>query len=178
MSKNNTAHEFVIKCIEEALFKLMETKKISDITISELCQKAGVSRISFYRNYNYITDILINYFSDYLEIWWQDVSVNNNIYRIDDFWEVLFNHLRKKEKEIKLLYRSGASHILKDIIFKSCGPQITHNDKEAYSRAILAGLIYGYTDEWIRRGMKEYPEYISINTLITNLSNFQIIGQN
>lgn len=41
----------VKECIVTALLKLIYTKPLSAITISELCEKAGVSRMSFYRNY-------------------------------------------------------------------------------------------------------------------------------
>ncbi|WP_413694221.1 TetR/AcrR family transcriptional regulator [Psychromonas sp. KJ10-2] len=36
----------------------MKKKNIQDITISELCSKAGVSRTGFYRNFNYKEDLI------------------------------------------------------------------------------------------------------------------------
>ena len=46
------------KAIKGALFKLMETKDISAITISELTEKANVNRRTFYTHYRNLTDIL------------------------------------------------------------------------------------------------------------------------
>ncbi|MGN0680176.1 MAG: TetR/AcrR family transcriptional regulator [Oscillospiraceae bacterium] len=46
------------KAIKAALFKIMEEKDISSITISELTQKANVNRRTFYTHYRSITDIL------------------------------------------------------------------------------------------------------------------------
>ncbi len=46
------------KAIKAALFKIMEEKDISSITISELTQKANVNRRTFYTHYRNITDIL------------------------------------------------------------------------------------------------------------------------
>lgn len=46
------------KAIKAALFRIMEDKDISSITISELTQKANVNRRTFYTHYRNITDIL------------------------------------------------------------------------------------------------------------------------
>lgn len=46
------------KSIKNALFKIMESKDISSITISELTNEANVNRRTFYTHYRNITDIL------------------------------------------------------------------------------------------------------------------------
>lgn len=46
------------KAIKTALFRIMEEKDVSSITISELSQLAGVNRRTFYVHYRNITDIL------------------------------------------------------------------------------------------------------------------------
>ena len=69
MKRSNSAHQLVMDSLTEALLQLMEKKKLSQISISELCEKAGVSRISFYRNYDYISDILTKYLLADLDLW-------------------------------------------------------------------------------------------------------------
>ena len=78
MSRINSAHEMVIDSLYEALFQLMENKKMNEITVKELCDKAGVSRISFYRNFDYISDIPFKYLSDQLDIWWIESNKNKD----------------------------------------------------------------------------------------------------
>lgn len=46
------------KAIKEALFKLLEEKDISAVTISELAKKANLNRRTFYTHYSNLTDIL------------------------------------------------------------------------------------------------------------------------
>lgn len=46
------------KAIKAALFRIMEEKDISSISISELTQEANVNRRTFYTHYRNITDIL------------------------------------------------------------------------------------------------------------------------
>ena len=46
------------KAIKEALFRIMERKDISSITISELTAEADVNRRTFYTHYRCLTDVL------------------------------------------------------------------------------------------------------------------------
>ena len=47
MARKNEAHDMVMESLTEALLQLMRTKPLSEISVSELCDKAGVSRVSF-----------------------------------------------------------------------------------------------------------------------------------
>lgn len=58
---NNNFHEYVIESIYLATIKLLDTKDLKDISITEIIKKAGVSRMSFYRNFKRKEDILINH---------------------------------------------------------------------------------------------------------------------
>lgn len=55
------------KAIKAALFRIMEDKDISSITISELSRQANVNRRTFYMHYRNITDILDEIESDLVE---------------------------------------------------------------------------------------------------------------
>ena len=52
MAGNADAHILVMESLTEALIQLMRKKPLAEIKISELCDKAGVSRVSFYRNFD------------------------------------------------------------------------------------------------------------------------------
>jgi AcrR family transcriptional regulator len=45
-----------------ALFQLLATKELQQITVTELVKRAGVSRMAFYRNYQTLDDLLLAYF--------------------------------------------------------------------------------------------------------------------
>lgn len=55
------------KAIKAALFKIMEKKDISSISISELTREANVNRRTFYTHYHSITDILDEIEGDLVE---------------------------------------------------------------------------------------------------------------
>ncbi len=60
MTRNNSDKRVIRtkKAIRTALFKLMESKDIASITISELTTLANVNRRTFYTHYSNITDII------------------------------------------------------------------------------------------------------------------------
>ena len=51
-----------------ALLKLMQQKDFSEITISELCKTAELSRSTFYRYYTNTNDVINDYFKSILKI--------------------------------------------------------------------------------------------------------------
>jgi AcrR family transcriptional regulator len=71
------------------LFDLIKTKEFSDISISELVNKAGVGRASFYRKYTSKEDVLSQYIIEKLEQWKKDFDTNPS----GDFVVSVFNYL-------------------------------------------------------------------------------------
>ena len=45
-------------CLQTALIQLLDKKELSDISVSELARRAGVSRTAFYSNYQTVDDVL------------------------------------------------------------------------------------------------------------------------
>ena len=57
-SHNYNLNKLIKESLGEALILLMDKKAFSSITITELCKKAGVSRMAFYGNYSSKEDLL------------------------------------------------------------------------------------------------------------------------
>lgn len=43
--------------LQNALLELLETKELKEITVKEICEKAGISRNAFYQHYGYKEDL-------------------------------------------------------------------------------------------------------------------------
>lgn len=65
-SKTNV---FAKECIVEALIKLMKDKSFSEIKIVDIVKKAGVSRMTYYRNYTSKEDIFKKHLSHIIEVY-------------------------------------------------------------------------------------------------------------
>lgn len=167
-ARKNEAHDIVVDSLAEALVQLMEKKPFSEISISELCQRAGVSRISFYRNYSRMDEILTDYLVRSTDQWWKEFSKNDMNYIFSHFCEELIREYKKNEKLVKLLYQNNLSNIIKEHIFICCDPNEDREEVESYTRSVFAGAIYGMVDEWIRRGMQDLPANFSLHSILTN----------
>lgn len=53
--------------LKTSLLRLLQNKNISKISISELCQEAGINRTTFYRHYETPNDVLMEITSDYIK---------------------------------------------------------------------------------------------------------------
>ena len=165
MPRKNSAHEIVVESITEALLLLMEKKPLKDISISELCAKAGVVRMSFYRNFSSPEDILVKHFEMVIDKWWGEITSSPLIGDSSIFWNSLFEALKKENRFIDLLYTHNLAHIVRDRIFSSV--KVSDHATDSYVRALIAGMIYGVIDEWILRGMRDTPNVIDLSRLIT-----------
>lgn len=153
MERKHPANLLVRECITEALFKLMKSKNYHDITVSEIVRTAGVSRNSFYRNYRSIEDILRQYFIEQTNRWWAEYMAHLHPNVIEE----TFQHFLNMREEIRLLYKAGLSYLLMEHI-SLCGKQsLTGELDNAYQTAFMSGGLWGLTNEWVLRGMKETP---------------------
>ena len=84
----------------QALIQLLRTKSLSNITISELTERAGVSRMTYYRNYSSMDEIFTSYLKDLVDAYRQDVAAwpdkgNYNDYRNMLHCYEYFDHYRE-----------------------------------------------------------------------------------
>ncbi len=164
--RENSVHTTVVESLTEALLLLAAQKPLKDVNVSELCARAGVSRVSFYRNFKSKEDILVQHLSACTDAWWLEFSKLPEQEFYAKFWPELIGLYRQNQELILLLYRNDASHLLKDHIFQCCRFGKEADERDAYARAALAGALYGMIDEWARRGMGKIPEGISLRQIV------------
>lgn len=57
---NEESNKLTKECLQTALLQLLLNKSIDKILITELVERAGISRSAFYRNYNTKKEILVD----------------------------------------------------------------------------------------------------------------------
>lgn len=147
--------------LENAIFNLLKEKEYKDISISELCNKAWVSRCTFYRNYKDMDDIIYQFFMRQSKKWWE-ANYAKFLKEEKNVSVSLFEYLLSLKEKILIVYQRGLSHIFEKHIFDSAINGRNIFDKEqSYSSARVSGSIVGLTNEWVRRGMQDSPEYLA-----------------
>ena len=93
MDKRN---EYSKKAISEALIRLSRTKSFTEISVRELCREAKVSRSTFYNNYRFFNDVIVEMSEAYME-----KLLGRRLNR------EFFESLKDDGDELKLLLESG-----------------------------------------------------------------------
>ncbi len=151
---NAEKNAFVRKQITAALLELLEMNELKDISVSQIAAAAGVSRISFYRNYLDKEDILRVYMKQMINDWMAEHQPETGQSEQDllgDFFACLIEY-----KDFYLLLgRRNLFYLLKDIIRGLWGPKPESPNYGAYTAAFISYGLYGWIEEWFARGMQE-----------------------
>ncbi len=158
--KQNNAESNAIarESIEQALILLMEEKEFSDISITDITKRAGVSRVTYYRNYSSKEDILSGYLQAVVTDFSLALSGFDAVTETRILWQTLFEKMKEHSKEIILLIKAGyEEEILNSYILginaQLSGPE--ENPALYYSNCYWVGALHTITKEWILHGMKE-----------------------
>lgn len=154
---NEKRNAYVIEHITDSFFELLAQKPISDISISELTDLAGVGRASFYRNFKRKEDIITTHLNQLFREWLSECNKNNNA-PLSEQVRTMITHFETHRSFYTLLNEQGLTYMLKDIIIGFCGPKPEYDMLQAYASSFTAYTIYGWIDVWFQRGMKESSE--------------------
>lgn len=137
--------------IVSAVLQLIRVKPLSSISVSELCKKAGVSRMTFYRNYDSIEDIFIKHLNEIFEEYKTDDSMKNTVGLYYDDYHLLhyFNYIYKHREFLYGLVQCGF-----DMVFLSMLTQYiveTWSFKsDTYTLISFAGSLYNMFHIWAK----------------------------
>ena len=142
------------RMIVDAFLALRAEKPLRKITVRELCERAGVGRTSFYRNFQEREDILRAHIRGLFDGWVGELEKDPPL---DRLIFALFSHLDAHRDFYALLSRRGLVPLLKDVILSVCGFHPELEAKAAYASAFAAYSLYGWVEVWFLRGMRESP---------------------
>ena len=154
---NEARNAYVIEHITDSLLKLLQDKPIEDISISELCDNAGIGRASFYRNFNSKEDILRAYVNKLFDEWKNDWDKNNNL-PLSSGIGIIFEHFEQHKTFYSLLNKRHLIYLLKDVILNMMELKLDLPKGEVYAKAFVAYSLYGWIEIWFQRGMQESAE--------------------
>lgn len=160
---------YVRRNILTALYQLMLEKPFSEIRIQDIAQRAGVPRVSYYRNYKSKEDILDSYML-------YETSRFHELHSGEEEEEYLTHllaHLKTFKDKFELLYKNNLSYLISEHIYQWCGPLKETEDSEAYLLSAKSYAVFGFIDEWIKRGMNGEPNEVA-KELLKDLEGFNL----
>ena len=160
---NESRNAYVVEHLTDAMLELLKEKPLAEISISELCDKAGVGRTSFYRNFEEKEDIVRGYVGR-LSQEWVDQCKRLSEGSVKETVRIVFSHFEANRDFYGLLNERGMVYLLKDIILDLCGFNPDQDIVTAYASAYMGFFLYGWIEVWFRRGMRD-----TVDELITHL---------
>lgn len=156
-----------LKAIYQALLQLMSQKPMIHISITELCQKAHVSRTYFYRHYQNFDQIILAA---------QTQAMRHYLRRLPSTAKVdlaplmthYFELTKTGVKTYQLLIKNNKINILLQtfqtvfqLLFKQKRLN-NHGSKlaEPYYLEFLSGAVVNMSIRWVNGGLIESPEYL------------------
>lgn len=146
--------------ITQSLLYLMKKEKFENITVTDISKKAGVNRITFYRNFNSKEEVLKCYLDSITDNF---IKTSKILYTPDNFQSYiiyLFTHLERYKAIGILLYKSNMVHFLKDE-FDRIFLAKAKNSNETYHYAFISGGLYNLYYYWIKNNFKENPQELA-----------------
>lgn len=152
---NREAKQITREAIEESLLLLLETKALDRISISELTQKAGVSRNAFYRHYQSKEALL------YKIIKRATLTAVKGLQRFNleteryQAWLYLFKKAKEHSRLLKIILKHNMVQWLYDIILNRLDKFQRQSDttRRLYIHSFWSQAVLSVLGRWITSGM-------------------------
>ena len=138
--KEGRASDYIL----EALLILIRKKDWQDISITEICEKADVTRMSFYRSFTGKEDALRKQIIRVTNQFMAESGIDFLRDSREDYLLKLFRHVTQYKERLLAIYRVMLAHY--------------HGKYSDYQTSFLAGGIYNVFLLWLKNGCLETPE--------------------
>lgn len=151
-----------------SLYHLMLKKNFEDISIKDICEKAGVSRMSFYRHYSSKEDIFILYCDETFDAFFQEISSLEDI-DTKKMINLFFIAIKKNAREIKMLQKANREFLLLSqfeqyfsyLASKMIYFNIISKTDSPFTIPFIAGGVFDVVIRWSNRNFIDSPESVA-----------------
>ena len=154
------SNQYVRNCLVQALIGLLAEKPLSNITVTELTSAACVSRMSYYRNYKSMDEILQSYLDDIIVSYRQDVLSWPDRGNYNDYRNMLhcYEYFHKHADFIRCLLKCGMGDALLQALTDYMLDTYYQKEKgiaHYYTLLAFAGSLYNIYISWIKNDTRE-----------------------
>jgi AcrR family transcriptional regulator len=164
-----------LKLLQDATLELISEKPFSKITISEITERAGVARPTFYLHYISIDEVIMDYLDGIFNLYLEEITPELHQERGGIFAQKLFEQVQRNAQQLLPLLDDHTSNILMSrfrsyIAFVSkllidrdviSIPESAPRPYYEFLIAGIAGYFYSVLIEWIQQEMPYSPAEMS-----------------
>ena len=154
-------NKLVVESLQGALLQLIGKLPYERITVTELCRKAGVSRMAFYGNFSSKDDIFKRIVSDLQTEMLARIGSPFRQTLTLDWYVSLFDFVQEKSNILQPIFSAGYQDkylaLVNSIVLR-------HKDlqpNETYQRLLWSGGVVNSVVYWLVNGMTETPEQMA-----------------
>ena len=138
---NRESNDFVRSCLRFALMIILKDKEDHRLSVTRLCQIAGVSRTAFYSNYDSIDDVLVDEIREFALSFAKQIG--KDVY---GNWLCLFQSAEKRREDLEAIIHAGFQGKILEV-FNSLLPQ---SEEDRTIQAIWLSLFYSLLVKWLK----------------------------
>lgn len=156
------------KNISLALYALLLRMPYEEISVSDICRKADISRVSFYHYYDKKDDILIQFSDERFAEFFDDFSKLDSM-TFEDLIVEMFRFLKKNSRQLTILRYAKKENILLEqfysygryIFAHTLTSNILKDKDNPFLIPFLVGGLFQVIMRWLDEGMISTPEEIA-----------------
>lgn len=155
------------RMLKEGLLRLLETKQLDKINVTELCRESGINRATFYRHYEVPRDILnemqMDFFEDVMKSFHYPLSKND----IVSFFTNLYDHSEQVKLFIKYNTEMDWSRIFNHLYDRLPGHdslkdyQNRDQDSTKLLMTYISGGAYFMMRQWLMEDIPKTPAEVA-----------------
>ena len=170
--KENQRIALTKKLLQEGLLRLLETKTLDKISVTELCKESGINRATFYNHYTSPFDLLTDVEKRLTTTLQQAIREPRNANDALRETEIVCNFFAEHADTILILHRCHADDSIADALYTLNENFQSFRATRNFARALDKDSIYLVSVffhtgtyhillEWIRTGMKKSPREVA-----------------
>lgn len=152
--------------IFDALLGLTNSKPLAEITVTELCRAAHVSRMTFYRNYSSKEEVLISRLDQLFAEYEQTTApflAAGELWYGEGHICMCFTYFEKHREFINCLYKSGyAGYFISRVTEYMIGKFWDGSSDQRYVIAGFAGVLCATYELWAHDGFPRSAEELAL----------------
>ena len=150
--------EYTRHYIVEALFRLMSEREYGKISVTDIAEKAGVGRATFYRYFKSKEEVIEFYFLHNVKEFMFEQHYYSRCKA--DYVKVVssvFEKFQKNKECFRLLRRAHLEYLYLDFLNKKMIEtfRAEYPDKSLYEPYLFAGMIFNVSMAWLDNGCRE-----------------------
>lgn len=151
----------------QALAAICQDKPISEVSITELTTRAGVSRMYFYRHFNLLTDIIATRIGEQFSLFLRRVS-KLKVHDAEHVAPLFFAVIETDAEALSVLLRHGETDVIQNMFQRNleqlASVHLIQGVDSPYWAAYTAGGISRIIVAWLQKENRETAAEMGLET--------------